>query len=152
MGLGAGVLIFTVRLEPRELAELTTEEREEREEDKSVEGPGVLVVDKSDGEDREDEEDEDKSDEPKEEMGGDSDVMEGRVGMDVEVALLTQTSELPAVTVITGVPLPNPVESLRMITTTVPAGIVTRSQVYDLPVTLVKAARTGPEIPSLRKA
>lgn len=119
---GVGVLVVTVKLEARELAELITEEREEREEERSVEGP-VVVVGKEDEEDREDEDKEDKSDEPKEEVGGDSDVTVGRGG--TEVVLLKQASELPAVTVITGVALPTPLESPSTITTLVPAAIVT---------------------------
>ena len=97
--------------------------------------------DKEDEEDREDEED--KEDEPpKEEVGGDSDVTLGRGG--IEVGLSKQTLVLPALTVITGVALPTPLASPSKITTLVPAGIVTRSQVNEMPVTLVKAARTEP--------
>jgi len=60
------------------------------------------------------------------------------------VGLSKQTSELPWLTVIAGVALPTPLESPRTITTLVPAGIDTRSQVYEAPVILVKAATTGP--------
>jgi len=142
---GARLVVVTVKLEARELAELITEEREEREEERSVEGPGVVVVvDKEEVEDKEDKEEDmaDRSDEPMEEVGGDSDVMVGSGG--IEVGLFKQTSELPAVTVITGVALPTPLESASTITTLVPAGIVTLSQVYEVPVTLVKPAITGP--------
>lgn len=143
------VLVVTVKLEARELAELMTEEREEREEERSVEGPGVVVVvGKEDVEDEEDmEEDmednmEDKSDGPIEEVGGRSDVTVGRDG--IEVGLFKQVSELPALTVITGVALASPLKSASTITTLVPAAIVTLSQVYEIPVTLVKAARIPP--------
>jgi len=146
------VLVVTVKLEARELAELMTEEREEREEERSVEGPGVVVVvGKEDVEDKEDKEEteedmeesmEDKSDGPIEEVGGRSDVTVGRGG--IEVVLFEQVSELPALTVITGVALASPLKSARTITTLVPAAIVTLSQVYEIPVTLVKAARIPP--------
>jgi len=69
----------------------------------------------------------------------------------MEVGLFKQTSELPWPTVITGVSLPFPLESLRKTTTLVPTGIVTRSQVYEVPVTPVKAATTGPSALPLRK-
>lgn len=69
----------------------------------------------------------------------------------IEVGLFKQTSELPWPTVISGVLLPFPLESPSVITTLVPAGIVTRSQVYEVPVTLVKAARTEPPALSLWK-
>ena len=151
-GAGLVVLVVTVKLEARELAELMTEEREEREEERSVEVLVVVVESdeedtEEDKEDKEEEVEEDKSDEPKEEVGGCSDVTEGRGGIEVEVP--EQPSELPAATVITPVALPRPLESPRTITTLVPAGIVTRSQVNEVPVTSVKAARTSPSMPSL---
>ena len=128
VALGAGVLV--VKLEARELAELMTEEREEREDKRSVEVPGVVVIvgreDKEEDKEEDMEEDkDDKSDEPKEEVGGDSDVTLGRSGMEVLEVLPKQASELPAVTVITGVALPTPLESESTITTLVPAAIVT---------------------------
>ena len=123
VALGVGVLV--VKLEARELAELMTEEREEREEERSVESPDVVVVVGRDDEEDKEEDEDDKSDEPKEEVGGDSDVMVGRGGMEVLVELPRQASELPAVTVITGVALPTPLESESTITTLVPAAIVT---------------------------
>ena len=61
-----------------------------------------------------------------------------------EVGLFKQTSELPWLTVIAGVPLAFPLESPRRTTTWVPAGIVTISQLYEVPLMSVKAARTGP--------
>jgi hypothetical protein len=84
----------------------------------------------------------DRSEESKVEVGGEVDVTEGRVGM--VVGLSKQTSDGPELTVITGVSLPSPLESPRTITTLVPAGIVTISQVNEVPVTLVKAAATEP--------
>lgn len=86
---------------------------------------------------------EDGIEEPsKVEVGGEVEVTEGREGM--EVGLSKQTSFRPAMTVITGVSLPSPLASPRTITTLVPAGIVTRSQVNEVPVTLVKTASRGP--------
>jgi len=52
----------------------------------------------------------------------------------MEFGLLKQASELPWPTVITGVLLPFPLESLSTTTTWVPAAIVTWSQVYEVPV------------------
>ena len=69
-------------------------------------------------------------------------VKEGITGM--EVRFPKQSSELPRLTVITGVPLAFPLESPRRIATSVPAGIVTASQVYEVPLMLVKAAITEP--------
>jgi len=69
----------------------------------------------------------------------------------MEVGLAKQASELPSPTVITGVALPFPLESLSTTTTLVPAGIDTQSQVYEVPLTLVRAARTGPSALSLWK-
>lgn len=69
-------------------------------------------------------------------------VNEGITG--VEVRFPKQSSELPRLTVITGVPLTLPMESTRRITTPIPAGIVTISQVYEVPLMSVKAAITGP--------
>jgi len=79
---------------------------------------------------------------PKVEVGGEVDVTGGRVG--IEVVLFRQVSDWPGSTVITGVALPSPLESPRTITTFVPAGIVTKPQVNEVPVTLVKAAMMGP--------
>jgi len=62
----------------------------------------------------------------------------------VLVGLSKQMSELPWLTAITGVALPTPLESPRTITMLVPAGIDTRSQVYEIPVILVKAATMWP--------
>lgn len=114
-----------VELKTGEFVELRTEEREEESPELVDEDPDVLIT------------------EPlKEEVGGDSDVTEGRVGM--EVGLSRQTSELPGLTVIAGVALPSPSESASTITTLVPAEIVTGFQVNEVPVMLVKAATTVP--------
>ena len=67
---------------------------------------------------------------------------EGIKGM--EVGSFKQTSELPWLTVTTGVPLAFPLESPKRITTSVPAGIITVSRVYEVPLMSVKVARTGP--------
>ena len=128
---GARLVVVTVKLEARELAELMTEEREEREEERSVECPGV-VVGREDEEDRPEdmeggveEDEEGEPGEPKEEVGGDSDVTVGGIGMEVVVGLLKQALVLPEVTVITGVALPTPLESPSTITMLVPGAIVT---------------------------
>jgi len=63
---------------------------------------------------------------------------------EVVVGLSKQSSELPWLTVITGVPLACPLESPRRITTSVPAGIVTAFQVYEVPLMALKTARTEP--------
>ena len=76
------------------------------------------------------------------EVGGEVEVTEGRTGM--EVGLFKQTSDEPGLTVMTGVALPSPLESPSMITTFVPAGVVTIGQVYEVPLTSVKAAAMGP--------
>lgn len=89
-----------------------------------------------------DEEDDRIEESLKVEVGGEVVVTEGIVGM--EVGLSKQTSDGPELTVITGVSLPSPLESPRTITTLVPAGSVTRSQVKEVSVTLVKAAAIGP--------
>lgn len=134
-----GLVVVTVKLEIRELAELMTEEREESEE----ESPGdVTVVVRDDSEDDELEDDEPP---PKVEVGGEVDVIEGTTG--IEVGLDKQTVELPELTVIGGVGLPTPLESESMITTVVPEAIDTLSQVNEVPVTPVKAARMEPLAP-----
>lgn len=92
----------------------------------------VVVEDKEDG----------IEEPPKVEVGGEVDVTKGRAGMGV--GLSKQTSYGPGLTVITGVSLPSPLESPRTITTSVPTGIVIIPQVKETPVTLVKAAATGP--------
>lgn len=141
---GPGVLVVLVKLEARELAELRTEEREEREE----ESPELVDEDSDEGSDEDSEEllvDEGGSSEE----GGRDDVTVGIGGM--EVGLFKQTSEFPALTVITPEALPSPLESASWITTLVPAGIVTRSQVNEVPVTSVKAATTGPSALPVRK-
>lgn len=68
---------------------------------------------------------------------------EGMGGTEVGLA---KQSELPWPTLIGGVLLPFPLESLSVITTVVPAAIVTRSQVYEKPVisSPVRAAIIGP--------
>jgi hypothetical protein len=71
--------------------------------------------------------------------------MEGEGGM-VFVAL-KQVSELPAPTVIGGVALDSPLESLSTITTLTPAPIVTCSQVYEVPV-ISSAPRAAIMLPS----
>jgi hypothetical protein len=149
---GLGVLVVAVKLERTELAELTTEEREEREEespDLLDEDTGVPVVVEVEVEVvvvvEEEEEEEGGSDEltkVRVEVGGLVSVMEGRGG--IEVGLFTQTSLVPGLTVIGELALPSPPESLSTITTTVPAGIVTISQVNESPVIPVNAARTVP--------
>lgn len=104
---------MSVKLEAADSAELMTEEREEREE--LIPLGNETVVDN---------EDETGGNEPlKLEVAGKVVVTEGIEGM--EVGLFKQTSELPWLTVITGVSLPLPRESPRRITTLVPAGIVT---------------------------
>lgn len=122
---GPGVLVVTVKLEARELAELMREEREEREEERSVDedSDDVPEVVDDDNEDDDNDDDDDDDEPSNEEVGGCSEVTEGRAG--TEVGLFKQTSELPAPTVITGVALPSPLESPRTITMLVPAGIVT---------------------------
>jgi hypothetical protein len=147
---GLGVLVVAVKLERTELAELTTEEREEREEespDLLDEDTGVPVVVEVEVVvvDVVEEEEEGGSDEltkVRVEVGGLVSVMEGRGG--IEVGLFTQTSLVPGLTVIGELALPSPPESLSTITTTVPAGIVTISQVNESPVIPVNAARTVP--------
>jgi len=136
---GPGVLVVTVKLEIRELAELRTELREEREEESPE------LVDDDDEEVRDDPEDNDvgRVMPLKVEVGGLVEMRGGREGMDVE--LPTQTSLPP--TVITGVALPMPSESESTITTPVPEVIVTWSQVKKVPLTPEKAARTLPPAP-----
>lgn len=137
VGEGRGVLVVVVELEISELGELTMEETGEGSPE--LDGVGddivVVVVVVMDIED-------DIKESPKVEVGGEVEVMEGREGM--EVGLFKQTSDGPALTVITGVSLPSPLESPRAITTLVPAGIVTILQVNEVPVMLVKAAAMGP--------
>jgi len=89
-------------------------------------------------------ESEDGIEEPPEvEIGGEVDVTpEGR--LEIEVVLLKQSLDEPGLTVMTGVSLLSTLESLRTITTLVPAGIVTISQVNEVPEILVKVTRTGP--------
>ena len=119
VGLDVGVLVVTVKLESRGVAEMISEERGLDNEVK-VKGKGVSSMD----------------------VPGNVEVMAGIGG--IEVRLFKQTSELPALTVTTGVTLPTSLESARTITTLVSAGIVTRSQVNEKPVMLVKAARMDP--------
>lgn len=136
VAVGWGLLVVDVKLEISELTELMREEREEMEEESpELDGVGddtevvvVLVMDNEDG----------IKEPPKVEVGGEVDVTRGRLGM--EVGLSRQTSVEPGLTVITGVSLPSPLESPRTITISVPPGIVTRVQVNEVPVTLVKAA------------
>jgi len=67
-------------------------------------------------------------------------VKEGITGVDVR--LPKQSPELPRLTVITEVYLTLPRESPRQITTSIPAGIVTVSHVYEVPLMSVKAVIT----------
>ena len=159
---GLGVLVVAVKLERTELAELTTEEREEREEespDLLDEDTGVPVVVEVEVVEEvvtvvvvmvEEEGGSDELTKVRVEVGGLVSVMEGRGG--IEVGLFTQTSLVPGLTVIGELALPSPPESLSTITTTVPAGIVTISQVNESPVIPVKAARTVPSAVLARKA
>ena len=158
---GLGVLVVAVKLERTELAELTTEEREEREEespDLLDEDTGVPVVVEVEVVEEVvtvvvvmvEEGGSDELTKVRVEVGGLVSVMEGRGG--IEVGLFTQTSLVPGLTVIGELALPSPPESLSTITTTVPAGIVTISQVNESPVIPVKAARTVPSAVLARKA
>jgi len=140
VAVGRGLLVVDVKLEISELTELMREEREEMEEESpELDGVGddteddtevvvVLVMDSEDG----------IKEPPKVEVGGEVDVTGGRLGM--EVGFSRQTLVEPGLTVITGVSLPSPLESPRTITISVPPGIVTRVQVNEVPVTLVKTA------------
>ena len=124
-----GLGLVLVKLESWELAELMREEREEMELESVGDDTEVVFVG--------------GIEEPlKVEVGGEVDVTGGREGIEVGVSM--QTSEGPALTVITGVSLPCPTESARTITTFVPAGIVTMPQVNEVPLMFVKAAATGP--------
>lgn len=62
----------------------------------------------------------------------------------IEVGLFKQVLELPWLTVITGVSLLFPTESLRKITTLVPPAIVTGSQVYEVPEMPERTAIVSP--------
>ena len=62
------------------------------------------------------------------------------------VELSGQLLELPWQTVMGGVQLPFPLESLRVITTVVPTGNVTWLQVKEVPATSWKAVRTLPSL------
>jgi len=132
VAVGKEILVESVKLERRELAELKTEEREEREEESSE-----LIDESSDtselvgnGKDKTEVVDDDEDEPgdgvpPSVEVGERVDVTEGMGKMEMEVGSFKQISEPPAMTVITGVGLPSPSESPRTITMLVPGGIVT---------------------------
>jgi len=133
--LGRGVLVSDVKVELLEMSE-PDGVGDDTELVVVVVNTGLVVVVVVESEDGIEEP-------PEVEIGGEVDVTpEGR--LEIEVVLLKQSLDEPGLTVMTGVSLLSTLESLRTITTLVPEGIVTVSQVNEVSLILVKVTMMGP--------